>query len=175
MTVDDTIAGLTGAIYGSSSFAGPVVGRPAQVFKTFSVRESSYLIRHGIKPSAPDMTVLVERDVDQAMRLVCTDGALQQAESAASVPRVGRRPARCTAPVIWLRGRSICGVGFTQEWAMPQGWFDYAGVTLIPAGRISRHRVHSIQHRTRLRRSCASAAAPAGSAFEAHGADSEPD
>ncbi len=90
---------------------------------------SSYLIIHQTDPRAPAMSVLVEHNVDARMQrqyqqhyvrrnpllphLASTrDGNIYTCRHLVTQPE-------------YLRGE------FYQEWAAPQGWFDYAGVTMI--------------------------------------------
>ncbi len=126
--MDDTIAGLTGAIYDCLLLPDQWSGVLLRIQNLLGA-QSSYLIRHGIKPSAPDMTVLVEHDVDQAMRRLYDEHYSRLNPLLPYLGSVEGGEVYCTRHLVtrkeYLRSR------FYQEWAMPQGWFDYAGVTLI--------------------------------------------
>jgi DNA-binding CsgD family transcriptional regulator len=90
---------------------------------------SSYLIVHETDPRRPKMAALIEINVDRPMLLLYHEHYVRLNPL---LPHLASfrdgEVYSCRHLVVrpdYLRGE------FYQEWAGPQGWFDYAGVTLI--------------------------------------------
>jgi DNA-binding CsgD family transcriptional regulator len=90
---------------------------------------SSYLIIHDTDPRSPEMTVLVQHNVDHRMRHLYDQHYVRLNPLLPYLGSVRDGDVySCRHLVVrpeYLRSE------FYQTWAAPQEWFDYAGVTLI--------------------------------------------
>ena len=95
----------------------------------------SYLLIHETTPGAPDMNFLVEHGVDAAMRDRYRQYYIGLNPLLPYLASAGNGELYCCRHLVmepdYQQGE------FYQDFAAPQDWFDYAGVTLIREGTIS--------------------------------------
>jgi DNA-binding CsgD family transcriptional regulator/PAS domain-containing protein len=90
---------------------------------------SSYLLLHEINSNARSMNVFIERNVADDMRQGYLDHYIKLNPVLPYLSSIAAGETYSCGHLVtqpkFLKGE------FYQEWAAPQGWFDYAGVTLI--------------------------------------------
>lgn len=95
----------------------------------------SYLLIHETDPNAPGLNLLVQNDVDQGMRLRYQQHYIGINPLLPYLASAGNGELYCCRHLVtkpdYQQGE------FYREFAQPQDWFDYAGVTLIREGEMS--------------------------------------
>ena len=95
----------------------------------------SYLLIHDTTPGAPDMNILVERGVDAAMRNRYQQYYIGLNPLLPYLASAGNGELYCCRHLVMERDYQ--DGEFYRDFAAPQDWFDYAGVTLIREGTVS--------------------------------------
>jgi DNA-binding CsgD family transcriptional regulator len=96
---------------------------------------SSYLLIHDTTPGAPEMNVLVEQGVDAATRDRYQQYYMGLNPLLPYLASAGNGELYCCRHLVTKRDYQ--NGEFYQDFAAPQDWFDYAGITLIREGTIS--------------------------------------
>jgi DNA-binding CsgD family transcriptional regulator len=96
---------------------------------------SSYLLIHDTTPGAPDLNILLEQGVDAATRDRYQQYYIGLNPLLPYLASAGNGELYCCRHLVMKRDYQ--GGEFYQDFAAPQDWFDYAGVTLIREGTVS--------------------------------------
>ena len=96
---------------------------------------SSYLLIHDTSPGAPDMNLLVEQGVDATMRERYQEYYIGLNPLLPYLASAGNGELYCCRHLVMKRDYQDSE--FYRDFAAPQDWFDYAGVTLIREGTVS--------------------------------------
>jgi DNA-binding CsgD family transcriptional regulator/PAS domain-containing protein len=90
---------------------------------------SSYLLIHGTHPSDRNLSILVERNVDAGMRRLYDEHYIKLNPLLPHLASAGSGEVYSCRHLVtqpeYLKS------DFYHEWAEPQEWFDYAGVTIV--------------------------------------------
>ena len=128
MAADHTLTKLVGSIYDCILSPERWFGVLQRIQERLGA-QSSYLLIHGTRPAAPDLTILIEHNVDAQSRQAYDLHYIKLNPLLPYLASIESGQTYCCRHLV-TRPEYLQSA-FYQEWAKLVHWFDYAGVTLI--------------------------------------------